>query len=706
MKLSTRWRAGMLAAGVALAGCGGDNRPEPQAVQERASLLAFKGSSACADLEQYIEDTAVLEMKTQLQAERDNVPSWGWWWEGGWGWGGFAEDGAATPSAGGASNAAPKSAPSQYTTTNNQVAGVDEADFVKNDGTRIFVLSANKLYATTSWPASQLAVQGKLEIEGWPREMFLDGDQVVVFSTVWRKYPLQDVQPSCLSSVMCGFYWSNTTKVTVVNVADLANPVATQEYFLPGWYNSGRKVGDSVRMVTTDSFHFPPTMQWWPDWQSNFNTDDNARKQAFNDLIAKNEKLIRDQKLSDWLPAAELTLGGKTVELPQACTSFSKVNAPVRLGTITVTTFNLSKPGTLDRESIVGESGQIYASQKNLYVATQHWWWWPAPGQKDTTYVHKFDISNPDQAIYVASGKVDGHIVDQFSMDENDQGFFRIATTTGERVVDPANPQNWWGTLQLTNHVNVMSEKDGYLKVLGTSASLADGERIMSSRFLGDTAYVTTFHNVDPFFTFDMKDPTNPKMVGQLQVPGFSSYIHPIDASHVMTIGTYMPAPDPNGNTNWNERHLQLALYDVSDLANPKQSFTQAVGTAYSWSDAQYDHKAFNYFGAKQLLAIPFADYDWGQTGDAYWSAFISDLRVFKVDPQLGFTPMGAVSMNDMYQVQQYYNWTYYWLPNVQRSVMADDFVYAISNAGIRVANIADLTKPVATAEFDRYSDN
>jgi len=687
------------AATLSLAGGNGDNRPDPQAVQEHAALLSFKGESACSDLEQYIEDTAVLEMKTQLQAERDNVPSWGWWWFGGWGPGGI--DDVAYGAAGPSNAQDTKSAPSQYTTTNNQVMGVDEADFVKNDGTRIFVLSANKLYASASWPAAELGVQGKLEVEGWPREMFLNGDKVVVFSSVWQKLPLQG-EVSC-AGLDCGFFWSNSTKVTVIDVSSLSNLRVSQEYYLPGNYESGRKIGDSVRMVTTDGFHFPQAMQWWPEWKQEFNTDDNLRKQAFNELIAKNEALIRDQKLSDWLPAASLNLSGVKLALPQSCTSFSKVNAPVRLGTITVSTFDLNKPGTLDRASIIGESGQIYASEKNLYVATQHWWWWPAPGQKDTTYVHKFDISNPDKAVYLASGKVDGHIVDQFSMDENAAGYFRLATTTGERVPDTANPQNWWGTLKLTNHISVLAQDDGHLKVLGTSATISDGERITASRFLGDTAYVTTFQNTDPFVTFDLKDPTNPKKVGTLEIPGQSSYIHPIDDGHVMTIGTYQPPPDSNGNVDWSARRLQLAIYDVSDLSSPKQTFSQLVGTAYSWSDAEFDHKAFNYFAAKGLLAIPFADWNYGYSGDQYWSSFTSDLRVFKVDPNAGFLPMGAVTMNDMYQEEQYYNWIYYWMPNVRRSVMADDFVYAISDAGIRVANIANLNQPIATARFDRY---
>jgi hypothetical protein len=154
---------------------------------------------------------------------------------------------------------------------------------------------------------------------------------------------------------------------------------------------------------------------------------------------------------------------------------------------------------------------------------------------------------------------------------------------------------------------------------------------------------------------------------------------------------------------NWQARALQLAIFDVSDMANPRQTFTQLVGTAYSWSEALYEHKAFNYFPAKKLLAIPFSDWSYGSNGGFYWNSFVSDLRVYSVDPLTGFVPKGAVSMSDMYQVEQYYNWIYYWTPSVRRSVMADDFVYSISDAGLRVANISNLSVPLATARFQRY---
>ncbi len=707
------WRTWVAAAaGFAVAGCSNNNAPEqPEAIQESVALTAFSGANACSDLETYFEDTAVTMMRTQIEGERDNVPQWGWW-GGAPGGFGFGLTDAATPTAGAQDNA--KAAPTNYTTTNTQVAGVDEADFVKNDGTRIFVLSGNKLYATLSWPASELAIQGKLVIEGWPQEMFLtDDSKVVVFSNVWQALPLDPTSGLNCKGLDCGYYYANSAKVTVIDATNLANLSVTAEYYLPGSYNSSRRIGDSVRIVMSDSMHYPIGMQWWPSnvdfstcgWSgATCSASDKAKHDAaFNDLIATNTALIRGTTLAEWLPAGRLVQNGKTTILPPDCSSFSKVNAPVRMGQLIVATLDLKNPGSITRNNILAETGQVYASANNLYVATRHWWWWPQPGQKDVTYIHKFDITQPDKAVYVASGTAPGSILDQFSMDENDQGFFRMATVLSNRVVDTTNPDNWFGTVETSNQVTVLSENAGVLNVVGQSAELAKGEQLQSSRFIGNKAYVTTFLNTDPLFTFDMTDPTNPKQVGSLVVPGTTSYIQGLDDNHIITMGEFIP---PDAPDDWQGRRVQIAIYDVSNLQNPQQTFVQTIGDSYSYSEAEYDHKAFNYFAAMKLLAVPFSSYNSGVTNGDYWSTFTSDLRVFTVDANTGFVPMGALSMHDLYQSANYWGWTYYWQPEVSRSVMADNFVYAISDAGLRVAMVSSLGTPIATVQFDRYEDN
>lgn len=676
---------------------------QPAAIQDRLTLEAF---ASCDALESYIEDEAVRDMQLQLDCIKD----------GGWCGGGIL----APEATGAADSAGPSksSGPSAYTKTNTQVAGVDEADFMKNDGTRIFVLSGQKLRAVKSWPADQLSLQGGLTIEGYPTQMYLDEkNRVVVFSSVYTKYDGVNEGGSsggggvadlaCRGGLDgCGYYYGNTTKVTVVDVTDLTNLKVQSEVYLPGSYANSRRINSSVRMVLSDWFRYPSTVQYWPNSTDPNLYQDKARwNAAIDELKAKNEKLIRNQALAQWLPPVKRKLaGGKVVEVPYACSDFYRSNAPEHLGLVTVATLNLDTPDAPpSRSTVLGEVGEIYASTSALYIASPHWWWWPVPGQTDYTYLHKFDLSDPNRAAYVASGGVEGHIVDQFSMDE-DKGYLRMATTLNRRVADTANPPNRWGRTQTSNRISVLGENSGRLVTIGQSEEIAPGERIFSSRFVGDRGFVVTFRQVDPLFTFDLSQPSAPRRVGELKVPGFSTYIQPLDANHLLTVGVYQPDPSSGGTVNWNERRLQLSLFDVTDFKNPRQAFTQLVGTAYGWSDATYDHHAFNYFPERKLLAIPFSDYE-VTTADP-WSRFTSEVRVFGIDTTSGITPRGAVSMKDVYVQGGAPEWYYWYTPWIRRSVMAsdagNDFVYAVSDAGIRSANLATPGTPLATVVFPR----
>ncbi len=675
-----------------------DTPIQPAAIQDRLTLETF---ASCDALESYIEDEAVRDMQLQLDCIKD----------GGWCGGFLAPEAAAADASGGTRS----SGPSAYTKTNTQVAGVDEADFMKNDGTRIFVLSGQKLHAVKSWPADQLSLQGGLSIEGYPSQMYLDEkNRVVVFSAVYTKYDGvteggagggATADLACRGIDGCGYYYGNTTKVTVVDVSDIGNLKVLSETYLPGTYANSRRIDSSVRMVLSDFFRYPSKVQFWPSSTTGDLYQDKGRWNAAIDALKKdNEALIRGQTLAQWLPPVKRKLqDGKVVEVPYACGDFYKSNAPVHLGLVTVATLNVDTPeAPPTRSTVLGEVGEIYASASSLYIASPHWWWWPVPGQQDFTYVHKFDLADKNRAAYVGSGGVEGHIIDQFAMDE-DKGYFRIATTLNRRVPDLANPANRWGTLETSNRISVMGENSGHLVTVGQSEELAKGERIFSARFIGDRGFLVTYRQVDPLFTFDLSQPSAPRRVGELKVPGFSTYIHPLDANHLLTLGVYQP--DPSGGTaNWNERRLQLSMFDVTDLKSPRQTFTQLVGTAYGWSEATYDHHAFNYFPERKLLAIPFSDYD-GAAADP-WNSFVSEVRVFGIDTSTGITPRGAVSQKDIYVQGGTAQWTYWYTPWIRRSVMASDagsdYVYSVSDAGIRSANLAAPGTPLSTVVFPR----
>lgn len=665
----------ILGAGFGLTACQGEGPPGI-----RTSGLALEAFGTCEELEQYVEDQAVELMKTRLRDDNWYAPRVL----------AGAEDNASARTGQG---------PSAYTKTNVQVEGVDEADFVKTNGTHIFVLTANRLYITKSWPAAELSVLSDVELEGYPSEMFLDEvrNRVVVLASVFAPYARRPdgVTIDCLAWGGCG-EWAVASKLTVIDVSAPSAPRVEQEIYLPGWYQNARRIDGSVRVVLGDSFRWPDGVRWWPETGEDFTQPamfDRDRTQ----LIAENERIIRAQTLRDWLPYPLRRLpDGTLIDVGYECSDFYHANTTVDLGFTTVATLDLDHPDAEPaRTSIIAQTHEVYANQQSLYLSTWHWWWWPEPGQEDFTYLFKFDLTDPADAVFTAAGGVAGHILNQFSLDDH-QGFLRVATTVARRVEDDDNE---WGRLETANRVSVLAERSGALEVVGQTEDLAAGETIQSARFIGTRGFLVTFRQIDPLFALDLSNPENPRVVGELKVPGFSSYIHPLGDNHLLTIGVHMPDPG-TGQVNWNERRMKLSIFDVTDLANPQELFTETVGTANGWSEAAWEHKAFNYFPERGLLAIPFSDY--APSATDYWGEFVSDLRVFDISTTAGIHRRGAITMKDIYQSYAYRDWTWSWSPWIRRSVMADDFVYAISDAGIRVAHQDTLATPIRTVQFDR----
>ncbi len=635
-----------------LIACGKGSSP-PADIQAHVALAQ---AASCDSLQQSVQNAAVRQMRAEIDAEKN--------------WNGYpiAMGGAAgTPQTAGA-------APATYSTTNTQVAGVDEADFVKNDGTRIFVLSGRTLYAARSWPPQSLAFAGKLTIEGWPSAMFLDGNQLAIFSSIWT-VPVgggmgpggtaggASMRPCGLDGMGCFYGWG-TTKVTVVDVSNLSAPAVSAELYLPGYSTGARRVGSSVRLVLSDTVRWPETLKWWPDYDPALYQDHGKLVAALDALENADEAIIRGTPMKSWFPDAQRKApDGTLIDVGYRCGDFYLSNAPERLGLVTVA------------------------------------------GQRDFTYVHEFDISDPAKTGYVGSGGVEGHVGDPFAMDEKD-GYLRIATTTATYSKDPSAIHG----IVVSNRLSVLAPQGNELKLIGEIAPLEDGERLMATRFTGDTGFAVTFRNIDPLVTLDLSDPAHPKKVAELTLPGFSTYLQPIDTGHLVTIGEDISV-DAAGHVDWSKRAVQLSLFDVSDLSHPKRTAQALVGTASAYSEALWDHHAFNWYrpdAAKPgLLAIPFSDWIQPAPGQNWWDNFVSDVRVFSVDPAGGIVPLGALAMSDVYLQEGSGDWTWWYRPWVRRSVMATDqtgntFVYAVSDAGVRVAALGNLGTPLATALFPR----
>jgi len=290
---------------------------------------------------------------------------------------------------------------------------------------------------------------------------------------------------------------------------------------------------------------------------------------------------------------------------------------------------------------LLGATSCMYVSLNNIYIT-----FWTQGGE---TLIYRIRIEN-EMIKSEASGEVPGSILNQFSMDEYN-GYFRLATTA-------------WTDGASQNNVYVL---DMNLTMVGKLENIAPGETIYSVRFMGDRGYIVTFRQVDPFFAIDLQNPYNPKVLGVLKIPGYSSYLHPYDESHIIGIGK-------DGSA------VKISLFDVSNVTDPKEIDNYQVSGRWSDSPVLSDHKALLFNSSKNLLVMPIITSDYSIWQGAY---------VFKVTIQEGIALRGRITHAENATDLGYY---YYPQPYyVKRSLYIDNVLYTISDKKVMMHNLETL---------------
>ncbi|CAI8259289.1 MAG: Uncharacterised protein [Methanobacteriota archaeon] len=532
---------------------------------------------------------------------------------------------ADTADSGGAANSNTREEGVDFSGTNNQEEGVDESDFVKTDGNYIYMINQNKLVILGVPEFGELNFQSSTNLEGNAREMMLAEDKLVILSSVYS-WSLSDDDP------LRNLLWDNIesrmrvnslTKFTVYDISNRTTPILTNELFLEGSYLTAREEGGMVRTITQGYMDLPSVRTWveipaeYQDQYYSFNWDDPARQEIWNlsvnQTIETNNQMIDAASLEDLMPQMYLgTLNGIT-KVPmrsETCSEFvSSLDSVGTQFTSILTLDLLSEAFSYEADHLMGNWPVVYASQNTLVIAepAQDWWWyWGADEIEEATNIHAFSLSDQGTE-YIGSGRVDGTVLDQFSLSEY-EGNIRLATTTGQW-------NRWWinDPEPMENHVIVLQPNTttSSLDEIGRIDGIAPDENIWSARFVEDRAYIVTFRQIDPLWTIDLSDPTNPQIIGELEVPGVSTYIHPLDENNVLTIGI---GPANNDGTGLDWSSTQISLFDVSDFSNPTLASVLPLSPVsenernewtWSWSEATYEHKAFQYWGPQNLLAIP-----------------------------------------------------------------------------------------------------
>jgi len=513
-----------------------------------------------------------------------------------------------------------------HSTTNIQVAGVDEEDIVKTDGTYLFISSWDKVSIIKAYPPAELANVSVIyakDLLGFEAEnislgihgLFLGTDRLVVVAELYTFYTWW-YERTLLDSVV-EFDWEPPrTIVAVFDLEDIQSPELLYTVGVTGNELTSRMIGDHVYLVAQSYAWIVDEELAVPEiWVDGVSHDFRIDSIYYDPDTTQAESFVN-------LLAVDITSGDH---------SYLSV--------------------------VAGYASTIYMSQSALYFTVAKWEGGlilaedgEVAEEEDstTTSIYRISIDGLDM-IATARGDVRGWLLNQFSIDEREP-YLRVATTTS------------WSEPE--NDVYVLGPD---LSIVGALKGLAPTERIFAARFIGDTLYLVTFRQIDPLFVIDLSVPQQPRVVGELKIPGFSSYLHPVDEDHVLGIGS------ENGS-------MKISLFDVSDPSNPSEMSTY-ISDDYTWSLALYDHKAILFDREKELLVVPASSYGYEDTNWTYW--YKSGAYVFRVSVTDGISLRGIIEHEEKENN---------WYGDVQRSLYIGEFLYTVSYYSVKVSSLDDLS--------------
>ena len=329
---------------------------------------------------------------------------------------------------------------------------------------------------------------------------------------------------------------------------------------------------------------------------------------------------------------------------------------------LNIVAFNVNKDEPANIESYLGAGNTIYSSIDNLYVTKLKYDYNDETKKSNTTtQIYKFSLKDAT-CTFEKTGEVPGSVLNQFSMDEKD-GYFRIATTDNST----------WNSENDTNNLYVLNEN---LEIVGKLENLAKGEKIYSVRFIGSRAYMVTFVQTDPLFVIDLADPTNPTVLGELKIPGYSKYLHPYDETHLIGFGEDTKVVNYGYGDQVVTNGMKISLFDVTDPSNPKEMYNEKIGKKGTYSELLNNHKALLFSKEKNIIAFPISI-----TGENYEVTFQGAI-VYGLSLEKGFELKGKIS-NTASNYDRYYG-----KYSVERILYIQDTLFTLSRSLIKATDM------------------
>lgn len=493
--------------------------------------------------------------------------------------GGFAEFSASSPASSESTKKSSSSnSTSDYSKTNVQVENVDEADVVKTDGEYIYSISDEYIVISKTDSTGKVEIITQLAPSNTPQDFFIKDNKLVVITYV------EDTNQT--------YYSSSNTTVEIYDISNKEKISSLKKIELDKSYYTSRIIGDKVYIITTGVINSNYSNDYEPKLPS-FTVDGNTKDLSYDKINYIKDKNYSSNYISviatiDLLALNnEPSVNGYMIPTENAYVSENNLYIAFEKKEY----LNNSDDNTISNiKKLFGFGGIIgfIKLQENIYddyYNTEY---------KKYTNILKFEFT--DTGIkYVSSAKEEGSTLNQFSMDEYNGNL---------RVTLSKNTEK--------SKLVVYSDK---MKKIGEVDNIAPGEKIYSTRFINDRAYVVTYKTVDPLFVIDLKDPTAPKILGELKIPGYSTYLHPYDENHIIGIGNAtdeIVSRDSMGKVISKRAvitGMKMAIFDVTDVANPKEQFSQKIGDKYTYSSILKNHKALLFSKEKELIAIPVNNY-------------------------------------------------------------------------------------------------
>lgn len=518
---------------------------------------------------------------------------------------------------------------SGHSTTNNQVEGIEEGDIVVTDGHFIYSLRDNNLFITDAKDPKKMKVVSKTKLPNntYPSKLMLNKDLLIILYDQYEEK----------TSEKGHFIGTSIATIAFYNIEDAANPTLIREVGQEGNITGVRQYKDVLYLITNTSPHY---------WLLREEPNIELRPQVY------------DSKAKDEMTTVPLD---KIMILPGSTEPNYTIVSAVDLANFEQT--------EVKTEAYLGSGSNLYMSQNAIYVTAANYSNLVAETQARTmdiarpttenTDIYKLEISGLNIEMK-AKTTIQGSILNQFSMDEY-KGNLRVATTTG----------NAWGSEADSNNSLLIFDEN--LKEVGKLTDLARGERIYSARFMEDKAYIVTFKQVDPLFVIDVEDPKNPTVLGELKIPGFSNYLHPLDENHLIGIGydTKVRVDEATKQTFVTTEGMKVSLFDVSDLENPKEVDMEIIGGRGTYSDVQHDHKALFRDNERGYYGFPITVYE---EGGEQGMKYVGTGAIVYAITENGITLAGNL-IQSAKEGEQYENWE----TLVQRLIYINDSVYTVA---------------------------